>query len=74
MEPKVGSRWRRLGSVSGLIAIAAGVLLSQRQATVPEEAWAAPDAASVSGAIAFFERRLREDPGNAVFMASLPGR
>jgi tetratricopeptide (TPR) repeat protein len=57
-----------------LVALAAAVLGSRRSSAVPAEVWAAPDATSTSGAIEFFERRLGDDPGNALFMANLAGR
>lgn len=57
-----------------LIALAVAALGSRRSPAVPAEAWAAPDATSTTGAIEFFERRLGEDPGNALFMANLAGR
>ncbi|CAN5870308.1 hypothetical protein BH20GEM1_BH20GEM1_10940 [soil metagenome] len=57
-----------------LVALGAAVLGSRHSAVVPAEALAEPDVRPTSGAIEFFERRLDDDPGNALFMASLAGR
>ncbi|MGH7566186.1 MAG: tetratricopeptide repeat protein [Gemmatimonadota bacterium] len=65
-----------MGAIAGvaLIALAAALLGTRGSAAVPAEAWDAPDATATSGAIEFFEQRLAEDPGNALFMANLAGR
>jgi osmotically inducible protein OsmC len=60
--------------VLALAALAAAYLGAGRSAAVPPEAWSAPDVTSTAGAIEFFERRLGEDPGNALLMANLAGR
>ena len=57
-----------------LTAIVSLTPVSRRRGNVPAQAWASPDATSVSGAIEFFERRLSADPGNTVFMSGLAGR
>src|SRR5688500_15789036 len=70
-----GRTRNRAGAAGIAIALVVFVVLAGRgDDMVPAEAWAAPDAISTSDAIAFFERRLGADPGNALFMANLAGR
>lgn len=70
-----GRARNRAGAAGIGIALVVVVVLAGRgDDMVPAEAWATPDAISTSDAIAFFERRLGADPGNALFMANLAGR